>query len=82
MNLSYALDVESIELRNELDITNEREKSRTFLRIKGELMVPFIKMGLEQFEEENQEFVVEHLFLTLKCTCSIKVEMSRRQLEI
>lgn len=28
MNLSYALDVESIELRNELDITNERERNQ------------------------------------------------------
>lgn len=45
-------------------------------------MVPFIKMRLEQFEEENQEFVVEHLLLTVRCMCSIKVEMSRRQLEI
>lgn len=45
-------------------------------------MVPFMKMGLEHFEKENQEFVVEHLLLPVRCMCSIKVELSRRPLEI
>lgn len=55
MNLSYVLDVESTELRDGLDIRNGQEREiKNFLRIKREL----IKMGLEWFEEENQEFVV------------------------
>ena len=62
MNLSYALDVESIKLRDGLDITNEQREIKNFSQDKGIVYVPFIKMELKQFEEK-----IRNLLLNICC---------------
>lgn len=62
MNLSYALDVESIKLRDGLDITNEQREIKNFSQDKGIVYVPFIKVELKQFEEK-----IRNLLLNICC---------------